>query len=111
MKKTVPFAVFMALTCFGIQESNADVITAMGTNIANDHGVFSGLAVTNATDQSGLSAPYTSGVTDFASYTATTTHNGGLGQFFGNGPFSAGNLDFDLGSSLSITSLALWNAS
>ncbi|KGJ86900.1 PEP-CTERM sorting domain-containing protein [Colwellia psychrerythraea] len=61
-------------------------------------------ALVNMINQSGLSAGYTSGVTDFTSYTGSTTHNGLEG--FSVGP--DGQFSFDLGSALNIDGLALW---
>ena len=65
-------------------------------------------ALVNMINQSGLSAGYTSGVTDFDSYVAGTTHNGGgaLNSGFSVGPF--GQFSFDLGAVLSIDALGFW---
>jgi hypothetical protein len=62
-------------------------------------------------DQSGLSAPFISGATDFDTYVATNpTHAGLTGA---NGWASANNdtsgyLEFDLGSVYAITAFAMW---
>jgi hypothetical protein len=63
-------------------------------------------------DQSGLSSPYTSGVTDFDTYTASTTHNSAIDSnsgFIGT-PAQAfpEQITFDLGSVQTIESIAFW---
>ena len=65
-------------------------------------------ALVNMINQSGLSAGYTSGVTDFATFAGGTTHDGGgaLNSGFSVGPF--GQFSFDLGSVLTIDGLAFW---
>ena len=64
--------------------------------------------ISNITNQSGLSANYTSGVTDFNSYVATTTKNSetinDIFLFAGN----SGVITFDLGASYTLNALALW---
>ena len=65
-----------------------------------------------AIDQSGLSAGYVSGVTDFASYVATTTSVAGGSSFntwFSSPGVLTGNFDFALGSAKAIQSFVLWN--
>ena len=65
-------------------------------------------ALVNMINQSGLSAGYTSGVTDFATVAGGTTHNGAgaLNSGFSVGPF--GQFSFDLGLVRSINGLAFW---
>lgn len=69
--------------------------------------------MSNVINQSGLSATYTSGVTDFATFTSTTT-SAGLGGAVSftntqnNGPQT---FTFNLGSILSIGGIAIWNTS
>lgn len=59
-------------------------------------------------DQSGLSATYVSGVTDFSTFTASTTH---ATQSFANSylfsPTTA--VGFDLGSVVDVNGVAVWN--
>lgn len=63
-----------------------------------------------AHDQSGLTASYTSGVTDFDTFTASTATVGGGASF--NTWFSStsttGNFDFDLGGTFTIESFVIW---
>lgn len=73
---------------------------------------YGGGAVTQMINQSGLSAGFTSGVTDFATYMAgSPTHRrddfeGWIGP--AGGPFT-GILDFALGGSYSVERFAMWN--
>jgi hypothetical protein len=65
--------------------------------------------VNNLRDQSGLSPAYTSGVTDFDTYTATHTtggDNGYLGFRLADDPTL---VTFDLGAITSISGLKFWN--
>ncbi len=64
----------------------------------------------NIINQSYLSAAYTSGVTDFATFTATTTADGIDGTGFTNTENSGPQtFTFDLGSIQSIAGIAVWN--
>lgn len=67
------------------------------------------------TNQSGLSATYTSGTTDFDSYVSSTTANSSSASSFTNNWFSrspsrTGFVTFDLGASYDVNALALWAA-
>jgi hypothetical protein len=68
-------------------------------------------AIADTFDQGGLSAGFTSGVTDFASYLATNpTHSilvSGREWFSEEQPFAA--VTYDLGAVSRIAALALWN--
>jgi len=76
------------------------VSTDMGTS-------FNVLA--NVSNQSGLSAGYQSGDTDFDTYIASTpTHDSVSGGWASSGTTS-GNVDFDLGGTFIIRSIAFWN--
>jgi hypothetical protein len=78
----------------------------------NTIGNFSGVSPTQMINQSGLSAGFTSGVTDFNTYIAgNPTHvrsdfSGWIGPT--GGPFT-GILDFNLGESYNVQRFALWN--
>ena len=65
-------------------------------------------ALINMINQSGLSAGYTSGVSNFATVAGGTTHDGAsaLNSGFSVGPF--GQFSFDLGSILNLNGLAFW---
>lgn len=66
-----------------------------------------------AINQSALTPAYTSGVTDFATYTATANTGiaGGSGYniWYSSQGVLTGNFDFDLGGTHTIDALALWN--
>jgi hypothetical protein len=79
--------------------------TAVSTNM----GTFSG-NIENVINQSGQNPTYTSGVTDFASYTASATATPGNASDLwtsGNGA-TTGDVDFTLGGSYDIDSFAIW---
>ena len=70
--------------------------TALTTNSGN---------ISSITNQSGLSATYTSGVTDFNSHVSTTSNtNSNLWTFRG----TSGVITFNLGASYKLDALALW---
>jgi hypothetical protein len=64
--------------------------------------------LTHAFDQSGLSATYVSGVTDFGTFTATTTHDSQPGNDWVSSTV-AGSATFNLGSLQTVDALAFWN--
>ncbi len=83
------------------------------TGVSTSMGSFSAsFDIGNTIDQSGLSQTYTSGVDDFDTYVGLNpTHSGSSGfrwsSIRGN---NTGTITFDLGSILTTTRLALWNA-
>jgi len=87
---------------------NATVILSPGIALANTLGEKNNRPLSAALDQSGLSAPYVSGTTDFLTYTATTTNATGNGNIF-RSDNPTGFIDLDLGGLFNITGLALWN--
>lgn len=98
-----------ALIAFFAGSIKAEVMldpTAVSTNMGTGIGT-----INHVIDQSGLSMPYTSGVTDFASYTSTTTSTatGGV-TWVSNTTSTTGNVIFTLsgGSEVTIDSFALW---
>jgi len=64
----------------------------------------------NMIDQSGLSASYVSGVTDFASFTSTTTahYDSTLSTYGLGGVAGLGSFYFDLGGLFDVDSIAIW---
>ena len=66
--------------------------------------------ITQIIDQSGLSSSYTSGVTDFATFTssATTNNNNTTHIWSSSSGNTSGNIDFTLGGSYTISSFAVW---
>lgn len=80
-------------------------------SVISPEGDFGGpFALVNTIDQSGLSAGYTSGLTDFDSYVAATTHDGGgsLNSGFTGSVAPPGQYSFDLGAVRSVDALAFW---
>lgn len=96
------------LICWFVGSVNATPIyQAVSVNASTSE--FGGdYALVNMINQSGLSAGYTSGVSDFATVAGGTNHNGGnaLNSGFSVGPF--GQFSYDLGSVLSLDGLAFW---
>jgi hypothetical protein len=109
--KTTRTSLALALLCVPAPAARADVILDPATASTN-MGTSPLFSPDNVRNQSGLSTPYTSGVTDFAAYIASNpTHNSNL---FANGWGSqnrttTGNFDFGLGGTFTIDSFALWN--
>jgi hypothetical protein len=79
--------------------------TAVSTNM----GTFSG-NIDNVINQSGQNPTYTSGVTDFASYTASATATPGTASdlWTSANAETTGNVDFTLGGSYEIDAFAIW---
>ncbi|MEL7496534.1 MAG: discoidin domain-containing protein [Planctomycetota bacterium] len=86
-----------------------DAGTIVGTNVAT-HAPGTAYSIEHAINQSGLSAGYTSGVTDFSSYFASNpTHAvSGVNTHF-LGITNGGYVDFDLGQTYNLSSIAVWN--
>jgi hypothetical protein len=80
------------------------------TGASTNMGSSNGTSPTNAINQSGLSAGYTSGVTDFDTYIAANPTNDGLNtnRWISNS-IAIGNFDFTLSGPVTIESFALWN--
>jgi len=93
--------------------AHADVILSPTAVLQNTAGDFSSdFDILQAIDQSGLSANFTSGVTDFDTYLAgnpTHTLDAIGNEYFSPEGVNAGIIDFDLGAEYSINRLALWN--
>ena len=79
--------------------------TGIGASTSDFGGSF---ALINQINQSGLSAAYTPGVTDFDVFVAGTTHNGAgaLNSGFSVGPF--GRFTYNLGGPVAIDGIGLW---
>jgi hypothetical protein len=100
---------------FSIGSANAGFVVG-AVSVSSDKADLSpAFAITNLINQSGISANYISGVTDFDTFVATTTlsaspsspNSGGWATTTGN-TFPA-NIDFNFGSVLTLSRLALWN--
>ena len=105
-RQMVVICVLLALC----QAIDAGVIRAPVGVTANDFGEFSSsFPITDLINQSGLSAPYTSGVTNFETYNATHDDDASFDWVSDNPVSLPGNIDFDLGAEFMIDKLALWN--
>jgi hypothetical protein len=80
--------------------------------VSTDMGTSAG-AISNVVDQSGLFTGYTSEETEFDDYISSTSRNSnvlGTSVWVSSLGTSTGNVDFDLGGTFFVRSLALWNA-
>lgn len=104
--KKIYFSIFAIVSTLAISANVQAGPIYQASSVTATTGDFGGssFALVNMINQSGLSAGYTSGVTDFASFVGGTIHNGLEG--FSVGP--DGQFSFDLGSVLSIDGLAFW---
>lgn len=108
---TVIFSFFMLTSSM----ATASVILSPTAVVGNTMGTgVNGGSTANIINQTGLSSGFVSGVTDFSAYLATSpSHetndedNAWAGE---NGPV-LGDLDFDLGDTFLLSSLALWSQS
>lgn len=98
-------AVSLAISC---QVAQAGVIVQATTISASNADFGGAYALVNQINQSGLSAGYIAGVTDFDSFVASTTHDGlaALNSGFSVGPF--GSFSYDLGAVYNIDAIGLW---
>lgn len=109
MKKIISALVIALVAGF----SQAGEITSAGTVLTNTLGNYGNgyPAVIGMTNQSGLSANYISGVTDFDAFIASgVTHSGGdRNSWLGSSSVFSGSLTFDLGATYSISKFVMWN--
>ncbi len=99
-----------AFASFG---ASADVIRSPTSVISNSAGDYSAtFSSSNMINQSGLSAGFTSGVTNFDTYIAsnpTSTANDVNGWDSPSNPIYPITIGFDMGAVYSLSRLALWN--
>lgn len=90
--------------------ANADIMIG-AVSVSSPQGNIGGIHdIGNIINQSGLSAAYTSGVTDFATFAAGTTHLGLTGTgFTGSETQGPQQFTFDLGAVTLINGVAVWN--
>ncbi len=111
MKTTLTALALAVALLLGLAPAARAGVILQPASASTDMGTSDG-SPDNTINQSGLSAGYTSGVTDFDTYIASNpTHNT---QKIANDWFSAfgnptGNFDFALGGTFTIQSFALWN--
>lgn len=90
--------------------ASAGVITAATGAVVNVNGPGNG-DIANTYNGNGLAASYVSGVTDFASFVASTRHTSAFAgnEWFSNFVQTSAIVTFDLGGLMRIGALALWN--
>ena len=92
--------------CIMMGSANAGpIIQPIGVTTDGGTDVFD---VVNLINQSGLSASYSSGITDFDSFVSTTTGFNGASGVGGAGSAPPVNFDFDLGGIIRVDAIALW---
>lgn len=89
--------------------ASAAIIGAVGATI-NAGGPGFG-SISDTFDQSGLSATYTPGVTDFDTFVAATTHDYAFdgNEWWSEYGLTSASVTYDLGASMTIDKMALWN--
>jgi hypothetical protein len=105
MKQWVLGLAALVLVLGGVHQVEAGLIVgpvSASTTMGEDS------PLVHAFDQSGLSAHYVSGVTDFATFTASTTHDSEPGNDWIS-TSTSGSVTFDLGSLMTIDKVAVWN--
>jgi hypothetical protein len=81
-------------------------------SVSTDLGVSSTFFdLDRAIDQSGLTATYTSGVTDFASYLSGNPEHDFLGNSYYSKDSAPGSVTFDLGNVFDLDGMAMWGTS
>lgn len=111
MKHTIRAASLALALITGASAAQGQVIVSAVGGVINSGGPGFG-TLTETYNQAGLSAGYTSGVTNFASYIAgnpthTTTFAGY--EWFSNNPTTSASVTYNLGAVKQISKLALWN--
>lgn len=103
------FAALLAGCALGIAAPASAQTMFQPTSVSTTMGNIGNAVINNVINQSGLSTPYTSGVTSLASYNAT--HDSDLSTAYWNSSANntTGNVDFDLGGTFTITNFVLWN--
>jgi hypothetical protein len=100
-----PLLTALLLTLGSVSQAIADPIRGPVTATTTMGVVF---PLVHAIDQTGLSATYVSGVTDFATFTASTTHHSQPGNDWMS-LTTFGSVTFDLGSLIPVDEVAIWN--
>jgi len=88
------------------------VVVAPTSGLVNSGGTYTGTFLYDTYNQSGLSAGYTAGVTDFDYFLSLSpTHNYVFSghEWFSDIPVSAATITYDFGSLMTLSALALWN--
>ena len=104
---------FAAMGCAGVAE--AGFVVGSASVSASEPDLDSRFPIVNLINQSGISAAYNSGVTDFNTFVGMTALSGNP-SFFGAGGWASAvgssfqvNIDINLGFVQNLTRMALWN--
>lgn len=117
MKKKILEGLAIGLFIVGMagMAQASTVSSAVGVT-SNSFGNYStDRSIDRVSDQSGLSATFTSGVTDWDTYFSTAVSHNYFSQYEWFGPYHTedngghGTLVFDLGGSFTIDKIAMWN--
>jgi hypothetical protein len=102
------FALTISLT---FQASSfADLIVSGTFQASTMNEIPSDFSFIHVSNQSGLSSGFNAGVDDFATAVAAKTHSTNTVQNSWASSILTGTIDFDLGASISIQRMAMWNA-
>jgi hypothetical protein len=97
--------VALVVLCASVRTVDASPILAPVAGTTTMGEIF---PLLHAFDQTGLSATYISGVTDFATFTASTTHDSQVDNDWVSST-TVGSVTFDLGTVQTVDGLAFWN--
>lgn len=103
----------LGLLALAAAPSHAGVIVGASSYSTDMGSLSASYTIANAFNQSRLSATYTSGTTDFDTFVASTTSNNQAspaGIFQAASNVKSGDIQVDLGTSMWIDKIALWNA-
>lgn len=108
----LPMSIFVCQLVFCCNLAFGDLVI-QATSVTTDMPGLGNAAgdPNNVRDQSGLSAGYTSGVTDFDTYMGSgILHDAQTANVFGSaGGTTTGTLNFDLGAQQNVSAFAFWN--
>ena len=113
MFKKLSFSTVVAVATLSVGTMAQAGTIVQPTGVSTSMGSFdAGFDIGNTINQSGLSQTYTSGVDDFDTYVGLNpTHSGSSGfRWASSTGTTTGTITFDLGSIITTTRLALWNA-
>jgi hypothetical protein len=103
------FAVAALAVCLAAPAAQASLVIApVGVTGPGDSNSFTDWLRT--IDQSGLTVPYVSGVTDFATFATLNPRHGGNNAAIGASDTMPGNVDYDLGATYNVGQLLFWNS-
>jgi hypothetical protein len=109
MKRLLSLAAMVASTLLIPHAAVAGVVIG-ATGVSTDLGTRFGTHLSALIDQAGMSAGYTSGVTNFETYVGSALHDSTLSaNVWASGNAVFGVVTFDLGAAYKIDGLALWN--